>query len=142
MRKIDTYKGLLKSNGLKNTQCRNSILEILESLDQPVTADQVFGELKKNDISINISTVYRILEILASKNLVVKTNLIGENKSCFELNRMEHKHHFVCVGCKKVFWVDDCPFQQYGDLLQSKMGIDIIGHKLEIYGYCRNCKQS
>jgi len=140
MRKVDAYKGLLKSNGLKNTKRRNSILEVLAKTDQPITVDQVCLELHKNDVSINISTVYRILETLISKGLILKTNIIGENKSLFELNRMDHKHHFICMGCKQMFSVDDCPFEQYGKLLQAKMGFNVTGHKLEIYGYCQNCK--
>jgi Fur family ferric uptake transcriptional regulator len=138
--KVDAYEVLLKSNGLKNTKRRNSILEVLARTPQPITVDQVFLELQKNDVCINISTVYRILETLVSKGLVLKTNIIGENKSLFELNQMEHKHHFICIGCKKMFAVDDCPFEQYGELIKAKMGFNVTGHKLEIYGYCRNCK--
>ncbi|MDD3365230.1 MAG: Fur family transcriptional regulator [Syntrophomonas sp.] len=140
MRKIVSYKDLLKSNGLKNTKRRNSILEVLAMSAQPITVDQVFLELQQNNVSINISTVYRILETLVSKGLILKTNIIGENKSLFELNQMEHTHHFICIGCKQMFAVDDCPFEQYGELIQAKMGFNVTGHKLEIYGYCRNCK--
>ncbi len=142
MQKVDTYKGLLKSSGLKNTKRRNSILEVLAMTSQPITVDQVFLDLQKDDISINISTVYRILETLVSKGLVLKTNIIGENKSLFELNKMEHKHHFICMGCKQMFAVNGCPFEQYGELIQAEMGFKVTGHKLEIYGYCRNCMQS
>lgn len=140
MQKVDAYKGLLKNNGLKNTKRRNSILEALAKSAQPITVDQVFLELQRNDVSINISTVYRILETLVSKDLILKTNIIGENKSLFELNQMDHKHHFICMSCRQMFAVDDCPFEQYGELLQSKMGFNVTGHKLEIYGYCQNCK--
>lgn len=140
MRKIVSYKDLLKSNGLKNTKRRNSILEVLAMSAQPITVDQVFLELQQNNVSINISTVYRILETLSSKGLILKTNIIGENKSLFELNQLEHKHHFICLGCKQMLSVDDCPFEQYGKLLQDKMGFNVTGHKLEIYGYCQNCK--
>ncbi|PKM78220.1 MAG: transcriptional repressor [Firmicutes bacterium HGW-Firmicutes-15] len=140
VQKVDAYKGLLKNNGLKNTKRRNSILEALAKSAQPITVDQVFLELQRNDVSINISTVYRILETLVSKDLILKTNIIGENKSLFELNQMDHKHHFICMSCRQMFAVDDCPFEQYGELLQSKMGFNVTGHKLEIYGYCQNCK--
>ncbi|MDD4802466.1 MAG: Fur family transcriptional regulator [Syntrophomonas sp.] len=136
----DTYKSILKSNGLKNTKRRNSILEVLTQIAQPITADQVFLELQKQDVSINLSTVYRILDKLASKGIICRTNLIGDNKSLFELNQMNHRHHLICMGCKQMLAVDDCPFEQYGKLLQARTGFNITGHKLEIYGYCRNCK--
>jgi len=137
----NTYKGLLQSNGLKNTKRRNLILEILATLEQPVTVDQLFWELKKNDISINISTVYRIVDTLVSKHLITKTNISGDNKTYFELNRPEHRHHFICTACKQMFWIDDCPLEDYCALIQTKTGFDVTGHKLEIYGYCPKCKQ-
>lgn len=142
MHKTDDYREALKQKGLKNTRHRNSILEILGNNDQPVTAEQVFLELKRNDVSINLSTVYRILEALVSRNLAVKSSITGDNSALFELNRMEHKHHLVCIGCKKMFSVDGCPFKEYEKLLQDKTGFDVMGHKLEIYGYCRNCKET
>ncbi len=142
MKEDNTYKGLLQSHGLKNTKRRNLILEILATLEQPVTVDQIFWELKKNDISINISTVYRIVEALASKHLITKTNISGDNKTHFEVNRPEHRHHFICTTCKQMFWLDDCPLEEYCTLIQTRTGFDVTGHKLEIYGYCPNCKQT
>ena len=140
MQENDTYKGLLQSNGLKNTKRRNLILEKLATLEQPITVDQLFWELKRNDISINISTVYRILETLASKHLITKTNVSGDNKTYFELKSSGHRHHFICTACKQMFWIDDCPLEVYCALIQSRTGFDVTGHKLEIYGYCPNCK--
>ncbi|HNX29742.1 MAG TPA: Fur family transcriptional regulator [Syntrophomonadaceae bacterium] len=140
MQEYDTYKGLLHSNGLKNTKRRNLILDILAQTEQPLTVDQIFLELKQKDISINISTVYRIVETMVSRDLVIKTNLNGESKTFFELNRKEHGHHIICMNCKQMFWLDDCPLDDYCDLLQEKTGFDITGHKLEIYGYCQKCK--
>jgi len=139
MRKAD-YNNLLKSNGLKNTKRRNSILEILASMDQPLTVEQIFLELKQKEVPINMSTVYRILETLASKDLIAKSQIIGDNKTYFELKRIEHTHHLICMGCKKMFSVDDCPFEEYCDILQARTGFNITGHKLEIYGYCQSCR--
>ena len=141
MKENNSYKILLQSNGLKSTKGRNLILEILAKLKQPVTVDQLFLELIKKDVSINISTVYRILETLVSRELIIKTNISGENRTFFELNRMEHGHHFICITCKQMFWIDDCPLENYCELLQDRNGFLVTGHKLQVYGYCLNCKQ-
>ena len=58
----------------------------------------------------------------------------------FELNRLEHKHHIVCVGCKRIFTMDGCPFEEYEKKIQKKLGFDVTGHRFEIFGYCRECK--
>ena len=135
------YKKILTCQGLKNTKHRNSILDILSKCDVPVTAEDIYLKLKNNSTSISLSTVYRTLETLCSKGLILKISISEDNKALFELNRMEHKHHIVCVGCKKMFSVDGCPLKEYEKVLQEKMGFDITGHKLEIYGYCPKCTE-
>ena len=139
MSDISVYKDILKNDGLKNTKHRNSILNIIEKSPQPITAEQIYIELINKDISINLSSVYRILNTLAEKTLIVKTNMTGDNKAMFEINKFEHTHHLLCVVCKKIILVDECPFEEYEKKLKEKMGFNILGHKLEIFGVCKNC---
>ena len=139
MQEIDN-KDLFASQGIKNTKQRNLIFEALKQSDDPVTAEQIFLKLKEVDASINLSTVYRILNIFVSKNLAIKSSISDDNKAMFEVNRMEHKHHLVCVGCKKILSIEDCPLERYEKSLEEKTDFDIKGHKLEIFGYCPECK--
>lgn len=140
MQKNVTYKDILKRKGLKNTKHRNSILNEIEKCDQPISAEQIFLRLKDKYISINLSTVYRVLDTLVEKNLVIKSSITGDTKALFEPYRIEHKHHLVCIRCKKMFSVDGCPFEEYEKMLHEKIGFDVKGHKLEIFGYCKDCK--
>ena len=139
LQEIDN-KDLFASQGIKNTKQRNLIFEALKQSDDPVTAEQIFLKLKEVDASINLSTVYRILNIFVSKNLAIKSSISDDNKAMFEVNRMEHKHHLVCVGCKKILSIEDCPLERYEKSLEEKTDFDIKGHKLEIFGYCPECK--
>jgi Fur family ferric uptake transcriptional regulator len=134
------YGSLLKREGLKNTKHRNSIMEVIEKSTQPVSAEQIFLELKGKKTSINLSSVYRNLDSLVSKGLVVKSSISGDNKGLFELPPSEHKHHLICSCCKRMFYIDGCPLEQYEKQVRDKTGFDITGHKLEIYGLCGECK--
>lgn len=140
MNSTNEYKDLFKREGLKNTKHRNAILEAMDSCEAPQTAEDIFLKLKESNVSISLSTVYRVLETLVSKELVIKSILSNDNKCVYEINRMEHKHHLVCVGCKKMISIEGCPFHEFEKTLQGKNGFDITGHKLEIYGYCAECK--
>ena len=44
----------LKKKGLKVTKHRNSLLEVLEIENQPLTAEDIFLKLKEQGISINL----------------------------------------------------------------------------------------
>jgi len=136
-----SYKDLLKHDGLKNTKHRNSILNIIEKSAQPVTAEQIYLELLSREVRINLSSVYRILSTLVEKCLIIKSTMPGDAKAVFELNRFEHRHHVVCTKCKQIISVDGCPLEEYEKKLREKMGFNIQGHQLEIYGICRNCQK-
>lgn len=131
----------LKRCGLKNTKHRTAILAVLDASTTPVTAEQVFLTLKEEDVSINLSTVYRVLDTLVSKRLVTKQSIIGESRALFEINRMVHKHYLVCVGCKKIQSIESCPLEAYEKSLEEETQYTIAGHKLDIYGYCPECQQ-
>ncbi|PYG89048.1 Fur family ferric uptake transcriptional regulator [Ruminiclostridium sufflavum DSM 19573] len=142
MRDTGSYSEILKREGLKNTKHRNAILKVIENSDQPIDAEQIFFELKKKDIAINLSSVYRILESLVSKNLLIKSNISGANKALYELNCLKHTHYLICSRCKKMFSVEGCPLEEYEKKLAAETEFEITGHKLEIYGLCKDCKQN
>jgi Fur family ferric uptake transcriptional regulator len=132
----------LKRSGLKNTRCRAAILNILEQSDQPVSADSLFRELGEKNITVSFSTVYRTLEALENKNLVVKLAITGEDKAFYEYNRMGHRHYLICLGCKKILAIEHCPLKDYEESLKKETAYAISGHKLDIYGYCPACQKN
>lgn len=136
-----SYKEMLSREGLKNTKHRNSVLHIIEKSAQPVTAEQIYFALVSQAVSINLSSVYRVLNTLVEKHLIIKSSMAGESKTVFELNRLEHKHYVVCTQCKKVVAVPGCPLEEYEKMLADKIGFDVQGHQLELYGICRDCKK-
>jgi Fur family ferric uptake transcriptional regulator len=134
------YKELLKKEKLKSTKHRNSILDVIVKAEQPVTVETIYLKLKEQGIAISLSTVYRVLEALLGRGLVVKTSINDDSKALFEINTMEHKHHLLCVKCRKMLPVEGCPLEDYVKALEEKLGFSIKGHKLEMFGYCQSCK--
>jgi len=139
MHKTD-HREDLKRTGLKNTKRRTAILEILEKQTQPVTAEQIYIELNKLEISISLSTVYRELDSLVFNRLAVKVKINESNKALYEYNRMIHKHYLVCLGCKKMISIDVCPLKAYEKKLEEQTHFAITDHKLNLYGYCPECQ--
>lgn len=133
------FDEILKRCGLKNTKTRLAVLDILEKSEQPVSAEQVFMELKSRHISANLSTVYRTLEVLSEKLIAKKLNIAGDNRTMFEYNRQVHRHYLVCLECKKILPIDFCPIKNYEKTLEEKTNFKISGHKLDVYGYCPEC---
>ncbi|HCR43478.1 MAG TPA: transcriptional repressor [Ruminococcaceae bacterium] len=138
----EDYGEQLKKLGLKNTKHRVHVLKIMASLDSPVTADEVYMIMEKDNTSVSISTVYRILELLASKNLVIKMNVTQNGKALFVINGSVHRHYLICLGCHKMTPISGCPVADYEKKLKESTDFYVTGHHLEIYGYCGKCKKN
>ncbi len=134
------YEDILKNGNLKATKHRYAILEVLERNESPVTAEDLYIKLKEQGVSISLSTVYRGLETLHEKGIVIRSNLPDYHKAVYEFNRNEHQHHLICVKCRKMLPVKGCPLEEYEKHIASKFGFRVKGHNLEVYGYCDHCE--
>ncbi len=131
---------ILGNKNLKITKARKLILETLKG-SLPKTASEIFTLVRDKDGELSLSTVYRTCETLSQKGILLKSNLIDDGVARYEYLETEHIHHAICLGCKKIFPIEDCPFGQFDKLMQSKYDFDVKSHRIEIYGYCHDCKQ-
>lgn len=135
------YEEILKKGNLKATKQRYAILEALDNKEFPVSAEDLYINLIEKEISISLSTVYRILEILYEKGIVTKSILPDYNKAVYEIYHDEHHHHLLCIKCRKMLPIEGCPLEGYEKLLESQFGFTVKGHNLEVYGYCNGCNE-
>ncbi|MGI6124798.1 MAG: Fur family transcriptional regulator [Acetivibrionales bacterium] len=134
------YDDILKNGNLKPTKHRNAMLGVLDSNNSPISAEDLYMRLKEKGISISLSTVYRGLETLNEKGIIIRSILPDYNKAVYEINRNEHRHHLICVKCHKMLPVKDCPLEEYEKLIENKFDFTVKGHNLEVYGYCNSCE--
>ncbi len=131
---------LFKEFGIRATKQRLLVLDLLMEEQMPISVEQIFLKVKAQDESINLSTVYRILSTFTEKGIALKS-LLGESSvAYYELNRMVHKHHLICLSCHKIMNINHCPLENYEKELQRTTAFEVVSHKLEIYGYCPECK--
>ncbi len=124
--------------GIKKTKQREFVLRILENAAAPLTALDIFNRIEKGMDSVWLSTVYRILDLFVAKDIVVKTTVMDNDMAFFELNRHKHRHYAVCVDCHKIEEFSDCPIKEFKPSLNDGE-FRVLGHKVEMYGYCRDC---
>ncbi len=133
-------KELLRSHGLKVTKPRAAILRILSEASHGLDAETIRDEVEKRNLYINLSTVYRTLDLLEEIHVVDKFDL-GDNKNSFLLKKDHHMHSATCEVCQKE--VDlDCPMSKVEELISRETGFSIREHHLELKGVCRECINS
>ncbi|NLO81640.1 MAG: transcriptional repressor [Clostridiales bacterium] len=127
----------LKSRGYKLTKQREAIIKVLESLnDRLATAQHIFERVVETTPGTNFSTVYRNLDLLVQEGLLRKTSF-GQEASYYELVVTDdHHHHMICKECGRIRCIDYCPIN---DMPLQEDGFMPVDHKLEIYGFCKEC---
>ncbi len=134
-------KNILKDKGLKITKKRTGILKVLEKVEHPVDVLEIKDKLNENDIEINLSTIYRALENMSEVGIVKKVNFSDDARIFFELDKNVHHHYLHCLKCKALVMIDSCPLKDYQKNLAKKTNYNLVGHNLDIYGYCPKCQE-
>lgn len=124
---------------LKNTKQRGAIMQVLKSLIEPASAEEVFAGLKDDFPTLALSTVYRNLERFATMGLVKKDSF-NDGIIRYSLAEEHHGHYLICTGCDCKIKIDDCPLSGMEQDLEKNTGFEIDGHNLTIYGKCPKCK--
>lgn len=128
--------------GMKWTKQRKHVYEVLRQAKEPLSAVQIYNRMDKSEEEgmYAVSTIYRILAAFEEKGLVNKTTWMGDGTVVYELNRGEHTHYAVCLECHKRVALPSCPFSHVH--LEKETGdFTVTDHKLELYGYCKDCKK-
>lgn len=134
-------RGLIRQTGLKCTSARIQVLQLLLAQQEVLSADEVFEKLHQDGAKLNCSTVYRILESFTEKKLTEKVLLPQSRKYGFLVYTLSHTHHLICLGCHKVVNLEGCPLHGFEEELARKTHFQIVGHALELYGYCEECQK-
>ena len=132
----------LKQAGLKTTQPRLKVLDVLEtSQNHHMTAEDVYKRLLETEQEIGLATVYRILTQFETAGLVIRHNFEG-GRALYELDNGAHHDHMVCVECGKVFEFFDRTIEQRQRNIAAKAGFTMEDHSLSLYGVCNGMKES
>ncbi len=131
----------LKSSGLKNTRYRHQVLQLLKTQKQGLTADEIFLKLSRDENSLSLSTIYRILQCFVSRGILSKSLPLHYKKALYEIQGIQHQHALRCLSCDKTIPIEDCPLKALEQTLSKKTSYKIIGHRMDIYGYCPDCQK-
>lgn len=134
-----SIEDILHKKGIKATKGRIHILEILSQVNRVETADSIFEKMKKEDYYIDLSTIYRTLEIFRENDIVDKFD-IGYGKYNYKLKDNNHKHILKCCNCYKEIQID-CPMYAIEELIKNKTGFTLVEHELRVKAICDKCSK-
>jgi Fur family ferric uptake transcriptional regulator len=127
----------LRSSGHRLTPQRELVLAAVEELGH-ATPDQVYAQVRTKSQSINLSTVYRTLELLDELGLIRHAHLTDRAPTYHSATDHEHAH-LICRNCRTVISIARPEFEAaLRDLVQEHGFTPDYGH-LTVFGVCTNC---
>jgi Fur family ferric uptake transcriptional regulator len=134
------WREKLRGSGYRLTPQRELILDAVDTLGH-ATPDEVLVEVRKHSAAINISTVYRTLEVLEELGLVRHAHLSDRAPTYHSVRDHEH-FHLVCRNCHKVISVDPDVAEPVLTRLRTDHGFEPdVGH-LTVHGTCATCREA
>jgi len=87
------------------TPQRQLILDVVASIPGHLSADQVYQQVVRVFPEVNISTVYRTLDLLVSMG-IASSRVDDDGESTYVFCTTAHHHHAICRRCGRVEEVD------------------------------------
>lgn len=129
----------LKESGHRPTPQRLMILSALRHAPGHITASQVLEQVKESYSYIDLSTVYRTLDMLKQMRLVSESHMGGDQHTYEWIGEVRH-HHLICQDCDRVVLLDDVMLDSLGANILEKHGFEVDIEHLAVFGTCRSCR--
>ena len=132
--------GKLSEQGYRLTPQRMMILSAIENSDGHISAEEIYAQVVAKYPHVNISTVYRTLELLKRLGMVTETDL-GEGRVRYHPADKGHHHHLVCTECGAVIDLDESVLSSLKSALLREYRFVADLRHLAIWGRCVKCSK-
>ncbi len=123
---------------MKRTRSQANIIHVLKSLSHPISAQDLYVEMKNRDLALGLATVYRNLEALKLEG-EVQVRQLPSGEAVYSLVHQD-QHHLTCVNCGESFPIDQCPVHDLEEKLEVSYQFKVYYHTLEFFGLCHLCQ--
>jgi len=130
----------LRDGGYKVTKPRKQVLEAIEKAAGPMSPYDIGRAMEGQGEHLDQVTIYRVINLLCSLNLVHKVFSRGGYVRC-DLLEEEGCHRFlVCRGCGNLQEFRDEALCNQESQIAQKMGFQAEHHVTESSGLCKDCR--
>lgn len=113
----------LRERGFRLTPQREMVLKVMHQTEGHVTADEIHSRVQDISSCVDMSTVYRTLELLQEFHFVASLDL-GDGQRRYALLSMHGLHHHLfCRSCGKLIQVEQEDIRP------------LLDHLLDTYGF-------
>lgn len=129
---------VMAEQGLRITEQRRSLARLFAGAEGYLTPKEVYEGMEREYPGLSFDTVYRNLRVMEELGVLEQTMFEDGVRFKVHCGGQEHHHHLICLACERTLPLHYCPMPDLAELPES---FQIVRHKFEIFGYCRECRQ-
>lgn len=122
--------------GLRMTGQRRIIAQVLEDSQDHPDVEELYTRASAQDAGISIATVYRTVKLFEEAGILDRLEF-GDGRARYEDAERDHHDHLIDMNSGEVIEFVDPEIEALQEKIASKLGYELRGHKLELYGVPR-----
>lgn len=129
-----------ESAGLRMTEQRRVIARVLQASDDHPDVEELYARASAVDAGISIATVYRTVKLFEESGILERLEF-GDGRARYEDAERDHHDHLIDLHSGEVIEFVDPEIEELQERIAAKLGYDLRGHKLELYGVPTKAKK-
>ena len=138
---LKNSRRVLNVPGLRVTNQRALVLEIIRRGGGRLDADEVYRQARGKQPHLSMSTVYRTLQMFKKLGLVEEVHF-DEAHHHYEIKPLAEHHHLVCLGCGRIVEFQYPLARLIKRNITEAKDFDITGSEVRMTGYCSTCREN
>lgn len=127
---------------LRSTRQRTAVTEVLDTVEDFRSAQDIHALLRDRGDSVGLTTVYRTLQSLADAGDVDAIRTDAGETVYRRCTTAKHHHHLVCRRCGRTVEVEGPAVEKWADKIATQHGFTHVTHTVEVFGTCAHCTRS
>jgi len=128
-----TMKQVLKKEGLRYTSQRQAVWDEIKRKAKHRDAEDIYQQLRDNNISVSRATVYRTLDVLAKNKFIRKLD-VGDGRIRYEAKTSkDHHDHMICLETGKIIEFFDEDLENLQDKIAKRHGYKVVRHSHQLF---------
>ena len=112
------------------SRCEARVLQ--ESDDHP-DVEELHARANAQDSGISLATVYRTVKLFEESGILERLEF-GDGRARYEDADRDHHDHLIDLNSGEVIEFCDPEIEELQEKIAKKLGYQLKGHKLELYG--------
>lgn len=124
---------LCVDNGMRMTDQRRVIAQVLTNSDDHPDVEEVYNRSTKVDPKISIATVYRTVRLFEEAGILERHDF-RDGRSRYEPVSDDHHDHLINLETGEVVEFHNDEIEELQRKIAEKLGFKLVDHRMELYG--------